>query len=42
MPVKTAPYDTAEYLTDDETISYYLNDALESNIRILLRRPWGP
>jgi probable addiction module antidote protein len=31
MGLETAPYDTADSLTDDETISEYLTDALESN-----------
>jgi probable addiction module antidote protein len=30
MGLKTAPYDTADYLTDDETIICYLTDALET------------
>jgi probable addiction module antidote protein len=28
---KTAPYDAAEFLVDEETISAYLTEALESN-----------
>jgi probable addiction module antidote protein len=31
MAIETAPWDPAEFLTDDETIGYYLTDALESN-----------
>jgi probable addiction module antidote protein len=30
MGLKTAPYDTADYLNDDETVVYYLTDALET------------
>ncbi len=28
--MKTTPFDAADYLTDDETIYYYLSDELES------------
>jgi probable addiction module antidote protein len=31
MSIETVPWDAADYLTDDETISAYLNEALESN-----------
>lgn len=31
MALKTKPYDPAEFLTDDETISAYLTEALESD-----------
>jgi len=31
MKVRTKTYDAAEFLTDDETISAYLTDALESD-----------
>jgi probable addiction module antidote protein len=31
MGIKTAPYDAAEFLTDEETISAYLTEALESD-----------
>jgi probable addiction module antidote protein len=31
MAIKTTPYDTANYLTDDDTIFLYLTHALKSN-----------
>jgi probable addiction module antidote protein len=31
MGIKTAPYDAAEFLTDEETISAYLTEALKSD-----------
>lgn len=31
MALKTAPYDVADFLTDEETISAYLTEALESD-----------
>ena len=31
MSIETVPWDAADYLTDDETISGYLTEALESN-----------
>lgn len=31
MSIETVPWDAADYLTDDETISAYLTEALESN-----------
>jgi probable addiction module antidote protein len=31
MSIETAPYDAAEYLTDDETIAAYLTEVLESD-----------
>lgn len=31
MTIKTKPYDAAEFLTDDETISAYLTEALEGD-----------
>jgi probable addiction module antidote protein len=31
MGIKTAPYDAADFLTDEETISAYLTEALESD-----------
>jgi len=31
MPIETAPYDAAEFLTDDETIAAYLTEVLESD-----------
>jgi probable addiction module antidote protein len=31
MSIETIPWDAADYLTDDETISAYLTEALESN-----------
>lgn len=31
MTVKTSPYDGAEFLTDDEVIAAYINEALESD-----------
>ena len=31
MALKTAPCDTADFLTDDETIAAYLTEALESD-----------
>jgi probable addiction module antidote protein len=31
MRLKTKPYDAAEFLTDDETISAYLTEALDSD-----------
>ena len=38
MTLDLQPYDTADYLTDDETISYYLIEALEENdVRIFAK-----
>ena len=31
MRLKTAPYDAADFLTDDETIAAYLTEALEGD-----------
>jgi DNA-binding phage protein len=31
MGLKTTPYDAADFLTDEETISAYLTEALESD-----------
>jgi probable addiction module antidote protein len=31
MAIETMPYDAAEFLTDEETISAYLTEALESD-----------
>jgi len=31
MALKTSPYDVADFLTDEETISAYLTEALESD-----------
>ena len=31
MALKAAPYDAAEFLTDDETIAEYLTEALEAD-----------
>jgi probable addiction module antidote protein len=31
MPLYTEPYDTADYLTDDESIYYYLTEELNGN-----------
>jgi probable addiction module antidote protein len=31
MGLKTKPYDAAEFLTDEETVSAYLTEALESD-----------
>jgi probable addiction module antidote protein len=31
IALETMPYDAAEFLTDEETISAYLTEALESN-----------
>jgi probable addiction module antidote protein len=31
MPIETAPYDTADYLTDDETIEAYLTEVLKDD-----------
>jgi probable addiction module antidote protein len=31
MGIKTVPHDAADFLTDDETISAYLTEALESD-----------
>jgi len=31
MPLKTLPWDTAEYLTDPESIAAYMTAALETN-----------
>ena len=31
MALETMPYDAAEFLTDEETISAYLTEALESD-----------
>ncbi len=41
MAVKTAPYDTADYLTDGETISAYLTDALESDDPRIIAKALG-
>lgn len=31
MTVKASPYDAAEFLTDDETVAAYINEALETD-----------
>jgi probable addiction module antidote protein len=31
VPLHTEPYDTADYLTDDETIAAYLTESFESD-----------
>ncbi len=31
MTAKASPYDAAEFLTDDETVAAYINEALESD-----------
>jgi DNA-binding phage protein len=38
MALKTAPFDPAEFLTDDETITAYLTEALESDDPKLLAK----
>lgn len=31
MTLKTSPYDAAEFLSDDDTVAAYINEALESD-----------
>ena len=38
MALKTEPFDAAEFLTDDETITAYLTEALEANDLKLLAK----
>jgi len=41
MSIKTAPYDTADYLTDDESVSEYLTEALESEDSKIISQALG-
>jgi probable addiction module antidote protein len=41
MKVKTYPYDPAEFLTDDEVVSGYLTDALETCDPMLIAHALG-
>jgi probable addiction module antidote protein len=41
MTVKMTPYDTADYLTDDESISEYLTAALESEDPRIIAKALG-
>jgi probable addiction module antidote protein len=41
MALKLAPWDAAEYLTDDETIAEYLTDALESDDPRIIAKALG-
>jgi probable addiction module antidote protein len=41
MALKTIPFDAAEFLTDDETISEYLTDALESDDPKIIAKALG-
>ena len=41
MALKTAPWDAAEFLVDEETISAYLTEALESDDPRIIARALG-
>jgi probable addiction module antidote protein len=41
MMTKVSRYDTAEFLTDDETIRFYLEEAFESNDAALIAKALG-
>jgi probable addiction module antidote protein len=41
MPLHTEPYDTADYLTDDETIAAYLTESLESDDPKIIAKALG-
>jgi len=41
MAIETAPYDAAEFLTDEETISAYLTEALESDDPRIIAKSLG-
>ena len=41
MAIKTYPYDTTDFLTDGETISYYLTEALESDDPSVIAKALG-